>query len=343
MWARIGDKCFYDESNGVLKSDVRIHRMIIPKFQLDKERKYTICARKIIERKPYYTETEEVEEFTFDFCPADGDTIRAYHIADAHNMVQCPAKAAKAYGKIDLLIMNGDLPDHSGNVENMITIYELAQETTGGNIPIIFSRGNHDMRGNCAEHFTEFTPNDNGNTYYTIRSGGLWALVLDCGEDKDDARVEYGNTICCHAFRERETEFIKNVIKNANDEYLAEGVKHRVIICHNPFTRKMKNPFNIEEEIYTLWAKLLRENIKPDLMVCGHTHRLMIDPIGGENDGLGQPCSVLIGAEPEFYDPKVSDKKSFKGAGLSFSDKGIEVTFTNCSGESWGKKVLKEY
>ena len=52
-----------DESCGIMKSDVRVHRMIVPKELLDKERKYVICARKIIERKPYYTQTKEIVDF----------------------------------------------------------------------------------------------------------------------------------------------------------------------------------------------------------------------------------------------------------------------------------------
>jgi len=339
-WVKVGEECFYDESNGILKSEVRIHRMIVPKELLDKEKRYTLCVRKIIERKPYFTQTEDVVEFPFDFCPSKGETIRAYHISDAHNMVEYPARAAKAYGDIDLLIMNGDLPEHCGNVENMISVYQLAQEVTKGNIPIVFSRGNHDMRGVMAEKFAEYTPNVNGNTYYTFRTGNLWGMVLDCGEDKNDDSNEYGNTICCHSFRKRQTQFIKNVIKNAQSEYMAEGVKHKIVICHNPFTRKMNPPFDIEEEIYTQWAQLLRENVKPDLMLCGHTHKLSIDRIGCENDTYGQPCTVLIGAEPEIYDIAVSDKKSFKGAGLRFDNKGIEVTFTDCSGNTWGKEII---
>lgn len=63
MWVKVGDMCYYDESCGIMKSDVRVHRMIVPKELLDKERKYVICARKIIERKPYYTQTKEIVDF----------------------------------------------------------------------------------------------------------------------------------------------------------------------------------------------------------------------------------------------------------------------------------------
>ena len=39
MWVKVGDKCFYDESNGILCSAKRIHRMVVPCEILDKEGK----------------------------------------------------------------------------------------------------------------------------------------------------------------------------------------------------------------------------------------------------------------------------------------------------------------
>lgn len=341
MWVKVGSMCYYDESCGIMKSDVRVHRMIVPKELLDKERKYVICARKIIERKPYYTQTEEIVEFLFEFRPVKGEKIRAYHISDSHNMVEQPIRAAKAYGDIDFLILNGDIPNHSGNIENIMNIYKITDALTGGNIPVVFSRGNHDMRGICAERFEEFIPYSDKNTYYTFRMGSLWGMVLDCGEDKCDESMEYGHTICCHNFRMRQSEFIRKIIKNAEKEYLAEGVKYKVIICHNPFTRKMSPPFDIEEKIYGEWAKLLREDIKPDVMICGHTHNLEIDEVGGKNDFYGQACPIIIGSEPEFYDSKVSDVKSFKGCGIEFSDKEIKAVFTSCSAEIIGEYIVK--
>ena len=66
---------------------------------------------------------------------------------------------------IDLLILNGDIPDHCGTPENMMTVYMLVSELTRGKIPTVFSRGNHDMRGLCAEKFAGTV---DGNLFYHI-------------------------------------------------------------------------------------------------------------------------------------------------------------------------------
>ncbi len=336
MWVKVGDNCYYDDSNGILRSYKNIHRMIVPAEELDKNGKYIICEREIKERKPYFTETEEVKEYSFDFIPANGENLRAYHIADAHNFVDEPVRAEKTFGDIDFLIMNGDIPNHSGDMENFDNIYKIAEEITEGKKPVVFSRGNHDMRGIYAECIEDYTPTDNGKSYFTFRLGNLWGMVLDCGEDKQDDHEEYGNTVCCHAFRQRQTQFIKDVIKNADSEYLQEGIKNRLIIVHNPFTEQLKPPFDIEADIYMEWGKLIRENIKPDAMLCGHYHEQYVSYPGDEHDSLGHPSPVIVGSEIDF------EKKYFCGCGLEFTDRSINVEFTSSDGEILQKTSIKK-
>lgn len=218
----------------------------------------------MLDRKPYFSETSEIIEKSYDFFPVKGEKIRAYHIADAHNMIDEPVNAAKAYGKIDFLILNGDIPNDSGSVENFNTVYEICARITNGNIPVVFARGNHDLRGICAEKFEEYTPSYNGKSYYTVKLGGFWGVVFDCGEDKHDSNPEYGNTICCRAFREEETDFIKTVAKE--NKYSDDEIFCRAAICHIPFTQKFEPPFDIEDDIYGEWTEILNECIKPDIM-----------------------------------------------------------------------------
>ena len=154
----------------------------------------------------------------------------------------------------------------------------------------------------------------------------MWGLVLDCGEDKDDTNVEYGGTVCCHAFRQRQTDFIKDVIEHTGQEYLADGVQHRLVIVHNPFTKQLRKPFDIERNLYSYWATLLKNYIKPDIMICGHLHETFVSEIGSKHDDLGQPCPVVVGSKPK--------DGYFEGAGFTFRPDRIEVQFTDSDGKS---------
>jgi hypothetical protein len=334
VWAEVGGEQFFDESNGIIRSAKPVHKVSVPMELLNEKKEYKICYRRVIERKPYYTETEDIESLSFAFRPVENETIKIYHIADAHNKVATPVAAGQFFGdELDLLVLNGDIPNHSGDIKNFDAIHEIAGRITKGAIPVIFSRGNHDMRGIYAESIAEYTPTDRGNSYFTFRLGDLWGLVLDCGEDKPDSSIEYGNTICCHAFRRRETRFIEKVIKNAKNEYLADGVKKRIVICHDPFTYTPPAPFDIEIELFTYWARLLGEHIKPDFMLCGHKHVTEVCYPGGERDNKGQPCPVIIGANPH----KHQEPDVYEGCALIYGNESVTVRFTDQDGRVIGE------
>jgi len=333
-WVKIGENCYYDHSNGIMRSRVSVHRITVPMEELNNAGEYAVCLQKVIERKPYFTETEEVIEQSFKFYSVSGEKIRAYHISDAHNLIEAPVKATKKfeelYGEIDFLILNGDIPDHSGDIANFDNIYELVSQITAGNKPVVFSRGNHDMRGIFAENIADYTPTENGNSYYTFKLGKIWGIILDCAEDKVDSHPEYGNTVCCSFFRRLQTKYLENIIESCDSQYNSDEIKYKLVVAHNPFTSRYAEPFNIEEELYTYWSKLLRENIKPDVMICGHKHELRIDMPNDECDNLGQPCPVVIGSTVSIKN------KYFAGAGFVFENEKIMVVFNN------SEKIIRE-
>ena len=329
---RIGDRIWYDASNGIMNSLSELHRVTVPMAALDAAKEYTLLLRPIIARKPYFTETRSLLEYAFPFSPVPESDIRLYHIADAHNRIEEPVRAAETFGRIDALVLNGDVIDHSGNPEKFTNIYEICAQLTDGRVPVVFSRGNHDMRGNFAEKFADYTPSHHQNTYYTFRLGSIWGVILDCGEDKMDDHPEYGFTVACHAFRERQTEFLKTIIENAEKEYNADGVKTKLVIVHNPFTQQLQSPFDIEADIYRQWASLLKTYVGPDLMICGHTHKYGIHKTGGEYDHLGQPCTVVIASEPQ--------KERFIGCGFVIGDNQIEAVFTDSLGATLSKEII---
>ncbi len=325
LWIEVDGEKYYDHSNGIIRSGKLVHSVKIPMKILDKAKRYSVCYRKVIERRPYFSQTEEIKMFEFDFSPVEGENIRLYHISDTHNKVESPVKAA-SYKEFDLLILNGDVPEDSGKIEHFDTIYNISGEITKGHIPVVFSRGNHDLRGVCAEMLADYTPTDNGNSYYTFRLGALWGIVMDCGEDKADSNAEYGDTVCCEIFRREETKFLEKVVNDK--EYLDEKIKYKLVISHVPFFQKFDKPFNIEEDTYTYWTKLLRENIKPDLMLAGHKHMNVIRHRGSEYDCYNQPCPCIIGSNPCFELHKEGIDR-FIGCYVELNDRKAYVEFND--------------
>ncbi len=317
---RVGETYYHDHQNGVMRSDTTVHRVTVPQAALDAAGGYTVCVTPIVERKPYFTQTADTQEYTFSFrrVPQTG-AVRAYHIADAHGLVSEPIEAAKAFGEMDFLILNGDLISYCNEEADLYGIFRMIDEITKGGIPVVYARGNHDLRGRFAEHREAYTPFADGKPYYTFRLGSVWGVILDCAEDKPDDHAEYGGTVCCHAFREEQTAFLKAVIDRR--EYEADGITTRVVIVHNPFTFVNEAPFDIETELYRDWARLLKDRVRPDVMLCGHKHDLAVYEVGGEYDHLGQPCTLVIGGTYQ--------DGYYAGAGITFDGGNCRVMFTD--------------
>ncbi len=328
MWVKVGENVYYDDCNGILRSNTKMHKVELPMSVLDEAREYTVVYRKMIERKPYYPTSEAERELTVKFkpVPKNGD-INIYHIADAHNLVAEPVAAGQFWGdKLDLLVLNGDIPNHSGDVKNFNAICEIASGITKGQCPVVFARGNHDTRGIHAEDMPNFIPTMNGKTYYTFRVGCVWGLLLDCGEDKRDSNDEYGGTICFQPFRLHETEYIQQIIENADCEYATNGVNHKLVISHIPFTHINESPFDIEQELYAEWTQLMRDYIKPDLLLYGHYHTTEIVRPGDRFDSHGQPCTAIIGSIPIF---DKENGNSFIGCALTLMENGKKRVIFN--------------
>ncbi len=343
FWITVGDKKYCDHSNGILRSTSLVHKVVVPISELDREKKYTVCYKKMTDRKPYFPESEDTVETEYSFYPLPTERpIKLYHISDSHGRVEQSIAAAKAAfnEEVDLLVLNGDISDHSSSVENISMIYKIASGITGGTRPCVYSRGNHDMRGAFAEHLAEYTPTTPGDglTYFTFRLGELWGLVLDCAEDKLDTNEEYGGTVCCHFYREAETEFLKKVAEGR--EYEDDGIKHKIVICHAPFTcrdRKDNGLFDIENEIYGEWVKILNESIKPHLFLAGHKHICTVSYPGDEQDDYGQSFPVIIGARPN----TINDENGFTGTAITF-DSDIKAEFSDSLGNIEPAVLIKK-
>ncbi len=329
MWIDIKGECFFDHANGVLRSDTPIHKISVPMKLLDEAKEYTVCYRKMIKRKSYFSETQEVSRIVYPFFPLEKgkEAVRVYHVSDSHSRVGAAIESAMQNGKeIDLFVLDGDVAEDSNTIEKIVGIFEISGSITKGMIPCIYARGNHDLRGLCAEKLPLLTPNKNGKTYYTFRLGDVWGMVLDCGEDKNDDSEEYGNTVCCHTFRKEVTRFIEETV--AKGEYKDDSIKYRLVICHIPFTRinyRNDGLFNIENEIYNEWCRVMREDIKPDFILSGHVHVCEVVMPGDPMDNRGQTFPVILGGRP----CAVDGEDGFTGAYLTLENGIVGVKFTD--------------
>lgn len=268
---KIGERVFNDAFCGVMRSEPGMRSIRLEREALDKEKSYAVIITRIKERVAYCTEIIGKTEIIVDFRPVpDGEDVTIFELGDTHNSFEAGVNAAKKAAPFDALLLCGDIPADSGKEEALIDSHDMAWRISKGKMPVIYTRGNHESRGALAERLGDYLPACDGKYYFTFRLGCLWAVVLDCGEDKVDGHVEYGGSVAFESYRQEETRFLEAVA--GKKEYDSPIFKHIVAISHVAFPCDYGEEFNIEQELYEKWSALL-EKIGIKFMIAAHTHR----------------------------------------------------------------------
>ena len=324
---------YYDHANGVRRSGCPVQRFTVPMEELDAAGEYTLHYCRVLKRLPYSCLKGPTVSRRFLFSPLRKTTdIHIYALSDCHGIKKEAIAAASYFGEdLDLLILNGDISSSCMTLDEALLPYDIAFGVTQGRVPVIITRGNHDLRGTYSERLHELMPSQNGRMYYSVELGPLWLLVLDCGEDKDDSHREYSGTAAYHSMRQEESVFLNVIAKGVRSSTGDQA--RRIVISHIPVSfrdRGSKNgeqPFDIEEELYDGWTSVLNREIRPELYIAGHLHRTELWEAGSDKNGRKLDCPVLITGKPVF-----GRKKNMLGAALTLNGEGFDISFTDQSG-----------
>ena len=322
----VGGETYYEDNSGALPSERTVARIRLPQAALDAARRYEVVSRVSLNRKAYFSEFEDEvrEAFAFAPVPAEGD-VNVYYIADVHYRFALAEQTVSYFGdKLHLLIANGDLGEVETE-ENYLEVCEFLGNATGGRLPIVMARGNHDTRGHLAERFTDYFPANGKKTYYAFHLAAFSGVVLDCGEDKPDNHKEYGGNYngaavyngsnAFERFRRQETQFLRSLT-------LPEGRPHIAIshICPSMTTKEAGSVFDIERDVYTAWnAELARIGI--DVMLTGHLHQTFVLEREDARALLPNPYPVIVGAQPS--------KDNIIGTAITLGKGGLTYAFTD--------------
>lgn len=330
----IAGERFYSENSGALSTEKDYAKIRVPQKILDKAKNYEIAFKKTIERKAYFSLMGEEERIAFVFKPLEKTKdIHIYHIADVHYAYETAIKTASYFGDdTDLFIVNGDI----GEVETEENYFETSAfvgEISQGKIPVIFTRGNHDTRGNLAEVYTERFSANGKDCFFTFELGCLSGIVLDCGEDKRDNHTDeqyenpnvYGGVNAFEAYRQRELAWLKQ-IPTLNERAIKFAISH---ICPVQATTMVGSVFDIERDCYRA-INVELERLKTGFMLCGHEHEaFLLSP--NESKIMPHDYPVIVGSElrnTKYINGKAV-AENFCGAALIVNFDKIEVLFTD--------------
>ena len=268
-WVEINDKRYFDNYNGSNRSYTKIHKVSIPMEILDSAKKYEIHVQKITYRGPFggYFGRDISEKYTFK--PVEtSDGLNYYSLADIHMAGKAAIKAASYMEDKELLVLAGDIVSMMDTYADANLVNEYAHEMTKGSIPVVYARGNHEIKGKYAEEFHNFVGSKDECFYYSFVLDGLYGVVLDIGEDHDDDYWEYYDTAYYEEYRENQISFLQEEAKKDLSKY-----DYRLAVCHIPvvFINIRRNH---EEQKIKLTEELNKMNI--DMMISGHQHDLFI-------------------------------------------------------------------
>ena len=336
----IGGNTYYYHKNGVRISSAGVHMFRVPQKELNSVKKYSVSVRNVYARLPFALIKGKEKRFEFSFRPLEKTAdIHICHISDSHGMFKEACRAGGYFSRknLDLLILNGDIQNYSSRVSQTLLPYKIASRLTGGELPVIITRGNHDLRGKASQFLSDIYPSSRGDFYYTARVGCIEFLVADCGEDKIDSHREYGGSAAYHPFRLEETEFIERVADS--NIFFEQGVKYRFVLSHVPFSVRNKeswgseiSPFDIENDIYCRWCDIIRQKIKPHLFISGHLHETEVYRRTDKECSRGPLRD--IGCDTAICGGKTKKNKDFYSANITVNEFGCNIVFTNKEGKS---------
>lgn len=267
-WVEIDGVAYYDLYAGGMKSKDTVHKIIVPQEKLDEAKAYSIHAEKMIYRGPFGGFKGDEISKDYNFRPVNSaDGLVYYTMTDVHHAQIGAVNAANSVENLDFLVILGDSVGMVEYEKDVQFSNLLAHEVTKGEIPVVYSRGNHEIKGAYAELLYKYVGSKNEEFYYWFTLSDVFGINLDLGEDHNDDWWEFYETAQFDLYRDEQTQFLRDLV--IAKPY--EGYNYTLLTCHIPvqFVNARKDHKDVKAE----WTELMNQ-IQPDLAVYGHQHDL---------------------------------------------------------------------
>jgi hypothetical protein len=165
--------------------------------------------------------------------------------------------------------------------------------------PLLFVRGNHDVRNSFASRLAYLfdlpnlsvtQPWGEDQWQFTLRSGPVWFLAMDTGEDQDgidsNPATAYKQPEFWHEYRRKQAAWLKQLLATKP----APTAPWRIFLGHIPLYNQVWDSPSSRE----LWEPILRGTTL-DVMLAGHDHQWRLLP---KAEAGGPFWPVLIGGGP---------------------------------------------
>jgi acid phosphatase type 7 len=233
--------------------------------------------------------------------------MRVISINDIHANTQTVCSLHVQIEKLqpDLLIWNGDtckdFNAEDAPAQIMLNPANDLNKAWAATRPLLFSNGNHDVRGQRAREAVKCfvsCPESTELPYnQALRLGPLALITLDTGEDKPDHHPVFAGTAAYEPYRENQAIWLKWVLQ----QEAIKDAPFKVATAHIPLRGLEGQPDGTTLDDYARYsgfgAKLWLPQLKAagfEAVISGHTHRARHDGPTAE-----MPVHQFVGGGPE--------------------------------------------
>lgn len=256
----------------------RIHAKTFLEYELANGRRWAHRVR--------YGQEIATEPRSFTTLDPAAANYAFYIVQDIHEHVQRFDEMLNVveWDRTAFIALNGDMiNDFMRPDQNFTGFLDLCVKRFAMETPIVYARGNHDIRGHYAPTLSEYMALHDGRAYYAFDHGPVHYIVLDSGEDKNDGHEYYGGLADFDRYIDEQARWLKQHLASE----AAQRAPFRVAIFHIP-------PYNSdwygEVRVRRKWIPILNEG-NVNLALCGHQHELILLNPGTRDNNF----PILIG------------------------------------------------
>ena len=311
----------YAQNNGRRIGDRLIHSIHVPYAHLNNNR-YDIGSTRVIEQYGYGSRLgKTVNAGPYTLRVNEGATQTYLCISDWHSYIKKAKAAIGALGAYDAVIMLGD-PNTNMEVEEQAVQYivQFGGDITGGEMPVIFVRGNHETRGAFAAALPEYLGYN--KLYYTVKRGEYSFLILDSGEDKPDDHVEYGEMDSYEYHRAEMLEWLQT----------KPQITDKLVVLSHAWQVSEPEP----EVSRAAWDVL--QDMGARFMISGHKH--VCEFLEDDRDEEAAPTYLKAYPSITTYIDGGHRDNAYVASKLTLSETGVHFEAANNRGETVMDKTL---
>jgi len=273
----------------------RMHSVTVTGLKKGTLYRYRVCGQKVVddskEQDVVLGMVKKTKIFSVKTFDADKQDCHFSAVNDVHMDKEMFSSLMNQMDmdNTDFVLLNGDITSAANYTLDTLIAYAVAPIGKALNrIPVMFSRGNHEGRGNnwmaSYQIFPTRTPNQ---FYYTFRQGPVAFIVLDAGETKTAVSTSYTGGPYYKDYLEEELAWAKEAVR---EEEFAEAPL-KVCIIHVPMNGgPTKSEYTTQNWMSDNFIPLLNE-AGVNLAINAHSHKYSLTE---PNDYLGNKFPMIV-------------------------------------------------